>query len=110
MDVKLPLKLKIKYLNAIENNFSGKAVFHNENYSINIHGQSNGKIIKVPFSIIGVTDDEILVRVSGPSGVYVQDHLKFNGESKWIEIDSDTLFSEIASNQNKYDTMEIFVK
>ena len=51
MDVKLPLKLKIKYLNAIENNFSGKAVFHNENYSINIHGQSNGKIIKVPFYI-----------------------------------------------------------
>tara|TARA_B100000678_G_scaffold90926_1_gene75757 strand:+ start:1032 stop:1364 length:333 start_codon:yes stop_codon:yes gene_type:complete len=110
MDAKLPLKLKIKYLNAIEDSFSGKAVFHDENYSINIHGQSNGKIIKVPFSIIGVTDDEILVRVSGPSGVYVQDHLKFNGESKLIEIDSDTLFSEIASNQNKYDTMEIFVK
>ena len=110
MDVKLPLKLKIKYLNAIENSFSGKAVFHDENYSINIHGQSNGKIIKVPFSIIGVTDNEILVRVSGPSGVYVQDHLKFNGESKMIDIDSNIIFFEIASNQNKYDTMEIFVK
>ena len=110
MDVKLPLKLKIKYLNAIENNFSGKAMFHNENYSINIHGQSNGKIIKVPFPIIGVTDDEILVRVSGPSGVYVEDHIKFKGESKMIDIDSDTIFSEIANNQNKYDTMEIFVK
>ena len=110
MDAKLPLKLKIKYLNAIENSFSGKAVFHDENYSINIHGQTNGKIIKVPFSIIGVTDDEILVRVSGPSGVYVQDHLKFNGESKMIDIDSNTIFLEIASNQNKYDTMEIFVK
>ena len=110
MDAKLPLKLKIKYLNAIEDSFSGKAVFHDKNHTINIHGQSNGKIIKVPFSIIGVKDDEILVRVSGPSGVYVQDHLKFNGESKLIEIDSDTLFSEIASNQNKYDTMEIFVK
>ena len=110
MDVKLPLKLKIKYLNAIENSFSGKAVFHDENYSINIHGQSNGKVIKVPFSIIGVTDNEILVRVSGPSGVYVQDHLKFNGESKMIDIDSNIIFLEIATNQNKYDTMEIFVK
>ena len=59
---------------------------------------------------MGVTDNEILVRVSGPSGVYVEDHVKFKGESKWIEIDSDALFSEIANNQNKFDTMEIFVK
>ena len=59
---------------------------------------------------MGVSDNEILVRVSGPSGVYVEDHVKFKGESKWIVIDSDALFSEIANNQNKFDTMEIFVK
>ena len=40
----------------------------------------------------------------------MQDHVKFKGESKWIEIDSDTIFSEIENNQNKFDTMEIFVK
>ena len=110
MELKLPFKLKVKYLNANEGGFEGKAVFHEKEYSINIHAHTNEKTIKVPFPVMGVTDDEILVRVSGPSGVYVQDHVKFRGESKWIEIDSDTIFSEIENNQNKFDTMEIFVK
>ena len=110
MELKLPFKLRIKYLNANEGGFQGKAIFHDIEYAINIHAQANEKIIKVPFAVMGVTDNEILVRVSGPSGVYVEDHVKFKGESKWIEIDSDALFSEITNNQNKFDTMEIFVK
>ena len=110
MELKLPFKLRVKYLNANEGGFQGKAIFHDIEYTINIHGQANEKIIRVPFGVMGVTDSEILVRVSGPSGVYVEDHVKFKGESKWIEIDSDILFAEIANNQNKFDTMEIFVK
>ena len=110
MELKLPFKLRIKYLNANEGGYQGKAIFHDIEYTISIHAQANEKIIKVPFAVMGVTDNEILVRVSGPSGVYVEDHLKLNGESKLIEIDSDILFSEIANNQNKFDTMEIFVK
>ena len=110
MELKLPFKLRIKYLNANEGGFQGKAIFHDIEYSINIHAQANEKIIKVPFAVMGVTDNEILVRVSGPSGVYVEDHVKFKGESKWIEIDSDTLCSEIANKQDQFDTMEIFVK
>ena len=73
MELKLPFKLKVKYLNANEGGFEGKAVFHEKEYSINIHAHTNEKTIKVPFPVMGVTDDEILVRVSGPSGVYVQD-------------------------------------
>ena len=86
MELKLPFKLKVKFLNENEDSFQGKAIFHEKEYTINIHAQTNEKIIKVPFPVMGVTDDEILVRVSGPSGVYVQDHVKFKGESKWIEI------------------------
>ena len=110
MKLKLPFKLKIKYLNANEDSFQGKAVFHEKEHPIKIHAENNEKIIKVPFSVMGVTDDEILVRVSGPSGVYVQDHIKFKGQSKWVEIDSDIIFFEIANSQHKFDTMEIFVK
>ena len=110
VELKLPFKLKIKYLNANGDSFQGKAVFHEKEYPIKIHAENNEKIIKVPFSVMGVTDDEILVRVSGPSGVYVEDRIKFKGKSKWVEIDSDIIFFEIANSQHKFDTMEIFVK
>ena len=59
---------------------------------------------------MGVTENEILVRISGPSGVYVQDYIPLIGESEWIEIESDSIFYEVANNQGKFDTMEIFVK
>ena len=110
MRLKLPFKMKVKYLTKNKNNFEGKIVFHNEEYSINIHGQKNEKIIKVPFPVLGVTDDKILVRLSAASGVYVQDHLEFKGTTKQLEIDSELIFQEIVNNEIKFDTIEIFVK
>ena len=110
MEIKLPFKLKVKFLNVQDEHFKGKAVFHEKEHSIDIHAEIDRKIIKVPFTVIGVTEDEILVRVSGPSGVYVQDHVKFNGNSEVIEIGSDAVFYEITNNQEKFDTLEIFVK
>jgi len=110
VELKLPFKVKIKYLNEHENSFQGKVVFHEKEYSIIIRPQENEKIIKVSFPVMGVTDNQILVRVSGPSGVYVQDHVKFKGKGKFIEIFSDIIFYEIVNNQKKLDTLEIFVK
>ena len=110
MRLKLPFKMKVKYLTKNKNNFEGKTVFHNKEYSINIHGQKNEKIIKVPFPVLGVTDDKILVRLSAASGVYVQDHVKFKGTEKNLEIDSELIFQEILNNKIKFDTLEIFVK
>ena len=110
MKLKLPFKLTIKYLTRNKNSFEGKAIFHNEKYAIRIHAQKNEKIIKIPLQVMGVTDNEILVRLSAASGVYVQDHLKFKGTSKTLEIDSDLIFQEILNNEIKFDTMEIFVK
>ena len=102
--------MKVKYLTKNKNNFEGKAIFHDKEYCISIHAQKNEKIIKVPFPVLGVTDDEILVRLSAASGVYVQDHAKFKGTTKNLEIDSDLIFQEILNNEIKFDTMEIFVK
>ena len=110
MKLKLPFKLKVKYLTKNKNSFEGKAIFHNEEYAIRIHAQKNEKVIKVTFPVLGVTDNEILVRLSAASGVYVQDHLKFKGTAKKLEIDSDLIFQEILNNEIKFDTMEIFVK
>ena len=110
VELKLPFKLKIKYLNANGDSLQGKAVFHEKVYPIKIHAENNEKIIKLPFPVIGITDNEILARLSGPAGVYVQDHVKFKGQSKWIEIDSDIIFFDITNSQHKFDTMEIFVK
>ena len=110
MELKIPFKLRVKYLNLNEQHFEGKALFHGKEYQVNIHAEVNKKTIKVPFPVMGVTDDEILVRVSGPSGVYAQDYIQFNGESEWIEMKSDAIFYEVVNNQDKFDTIEIFVK
>ena len=110
MELKIPFKLRVKYLNLNEDHFEGKAIFHEKEYKINIHAELGQKKIKVPFPVMGVTENEILVRISGPSGVYVQDYIPLIGESEWIEIESDSIFYEVANNQGKFDTMEIFVK
>ena len=111
MQLKLPFKLKILYLTENENTFQGKAVFHEKDYSISVNSNKEEKTIRVPFSVMGVTENKILVRFSGPSGVYVEDYLKFKGKSEGIEIESDIISDEISNNQDKLlDTLEIFVK
>ncbi len=110
MELKIPFKLRVKYLNLNVDHFEGKATFHEKEYQVNIHAEVDKKTIKVPFPVMGVTEEDILVRVSGPSGVYVQDYIQFNGQSKLIEIESDAILYEIANNQGKFDTIEIFVR
>ena len=110
MELKVPFKLRVKYLNLNKDHFEGKAMFHEKEYNIDIHAEVDKRKIKVPYPVMGVTDEEILVRISGPSGVYVQDHVQFNGQSEWIEIESDSIFYEVSNNQGKFDTMEIFVR
>ena len=51
VELKLPFKLKIKYLNANGDSLQGKAVFHEKVYPIKIHAENNEKIIKDRFEI-----------------------------------------------------------
>ena len=110
MELKIPFKLRVKFLILKDNHFEGKTIFHEKEYKVDIHAEVDKKKIKVPFPVMGVTDEEILVRISGPSGVYVQDYIPLSGKSEWIEIESDAIFYEVANNQGKFDTIEIFVK
>ena len=110
MELKVPFKVKVNYILNHEDHFEGKAIFHEKEYSLKIEAETEEKIIKIPFSTMGVTDDKILVRVSGPSGVYVQDHIEIKGKSELIEIKSNSIFYEISNNHEKFDTLEIFVK
>ena len=110
MELKLPFKIKIEYLLSYDEHFEGKAEFHKKQYKIDIRAQHEKKFIKIPFSVIGITDKEMLVRISGQSGVYVEDHVTIKEQSEMIEIKSDSIYSEIANDQEKYDTLEIFVK
>ena len=110
METKIPFKVKLNYLLNHEDRFEGKAEFHEKEYSIQIQPQKENGIIRIPFTTMGVTDNNILVRVSGPSGIYVQDYIKLKGESDSIEINSYYMFYEITNNHEKFDTLEIFVK
>ena len=110
MELKIPFKLRVKYLSLNDDHLEGKTLFHEKEYQIKIHAEVHKKTIKVPFSVMGVTDEDILVRVSGPLGVYVQDYIQFNGQSEFIEIESNAIFYGVVNNQGKFDTVEIFVK
>ena len=110
MKLKLPLKLRLKYLNRNKDHFEGKVIFHEKEFAIDIHATTNTGTIKVPFQVIGVTDEDILVRVSGPSGVYAEEYMQFNKQSKKVKIESYCIFDEVSNNQEKFDTLEIFVR
>ncbi len=105
----LPLKIRMKILDSQEKQLFGKVKFHDNNFDLKIIENSEN-IIKVPFRVMGVTGDKILVRVSGASGVYAEDHVIFQGKSEIVELSSSIIFSEIKNFENKFDTIEIFLK
>ena len=67
MELKIPFKLRVKYLNLNDDHFEGKAIFHENEYKINIHAEIDKKRIKVPFPVMGVTENEICLLYTSPS-------------------------------------------
>ena len=49
----------------------------------------------------------MIVRITGPNELFVEDYIPFFGESEWLEIDSDEITYFLADNQDKLDTIEI---
>ena len=39
MELKIPFKLRVKYLNLNKDHFEGKATFHENEYKVNIHAE-----------------------------------------------------------------------
>ena len=102
----MKLDFKIKFLNIYESYFKGKVDFRGDEYTINIQSERRGKVVKVPFHV-NTEKSRLLVRLSGPNDVVIEDMLEFHGESEWVEIDSDIITFFVADHQDQFDTLEI---
>ncbi|MGI0082341.1 MAG: hypothetical protein ACREAG_03430 [Nitrosopumilaceae archaeon] len=102
----MPLAIKINYLNIYESYFKGEGEFGGKRYTIHIQNERRGKVVRFPFE--HPRKEKVLVRVSGPGDVYVEDFLPYKGESDWIELDSDIITFYIADHQDQFDYLEIY--
>ena len=51
--------------------------------------------------------EKVIVRMTGPENLFVEDYLPYKGESEWLEIDSDEITYFLADHQDQLDTIEI---
>jgi hypothetical protein len=104
--LKKTLTIKIKRLDMFPNHFFGTAEINNEEYKINIQGQSmlRNKLIKLP---IEFRDEKALLHLSGINGTFFEDIVNYKGKSEWIEIDSDGVLYYLADNQDKINTIDV---
>ena len=100
------LSFKINKLDIFQSYFFGELEFRSDEYKVNIQNQRRGKVLKLPFEI-NPKNEKVLVRVTGPRNLVVEDYLPFKGESEWVEIDSDEITYFLADHQDQCDTIEI---
>ncbi len=100
------LIFKINKIDIFQSYFFGKVKFRNDEYKVNIQNQKRGKVLKLPFEH-NPKKEKMVVRITGPEDLFVEDYLPFCGESEWLEIDSDEITYFLADNQDKLDTIEI---
>ena len=100
------LDFKITRLDIFQSYFFGEVEFRGDPYKVNIQNQRRGKVLRLPFEI-SPRRENILVRVSGPGGLFVEDWLQYRGESEWLELDSDDITYYIADHQDMMDTIEV---
>ena len=108
--VKLPFKMKILCIDFHKTQFDGEIEFHEKKFPLRIYPIVDKQTIKIPFDVIGVQNQNALVRVSGINGIYAEDHLTLEGKSSSLEIRSVSIFDEISNRYNMLDTIEIFFK
>ena len=97
------LNFKIKYLNINQSYFNGKIELKEEEYNINIQNERRRKILKLPVKP-KIQKERMLVRLTWPGDIFIEDYQPYKGESEWIEIDSDEITYYVADNQ---DTLQI---
>ena len=105
----MALSFKIKQLNIYESYFKGIVDFNGQEYTINIQDERRGKVLKLPFSL-NAKKERILVRLSGPENIFVEDYLPYKGESEWVEIDSDQITFFLADHQDQFDMLEVITE
>ena len=100
------LNFKIKFLNINQSYFNGKVELDGKEYTINIQNERRGKVLRLPVNP-RTEKEKMLVRLTGPENIFIEDYLPYKGQSEWVEIDSDEITYYIADNQDKFDTLEI---
>ena len=100
------LDFKITELNINQSYFFGKVEFRSDEYKVNIQNERRGKVLRLPFQI-KTKSEKIIVRMTGPDGLFVEDYLPYKGESEWLEIDSNEIAFYLADHQDQLDTIEI---
>ena len=105
----MALCFKIKQLNIHESYFKGIVNFDDQEYTINIQDQRRDKVLKLPFSP-NTKKERVLVRLSGPENIFVEDYLPYKGKSEWVEIDSDQITFFLADHQDQFDMLEVIAE
>ena len=54
-----------------------------------------------------IKKEQFIVRFTGPNDLFVEDFLPYQGDSEWLEIDSDAITYFLADHQDQLDTIEI---
>jgi len=103
------LSFRIIKLDIFQSYFFGETEFRNDRYKVNIQNQRRGKVLKLPFEIKS-KKEKVIVRLTGPKDVFVEDYLTYQGESEWLEIDSDEITYFLADHQDQCDTIEIVIE
>lgn len=100
------LHFRIVKLDIFQSYFFGRVEFRGDPYKINIQGQRRGKVLRLPFGITP-KKNRVIVRLSGPDDIFVEDYLPYMGESEWVEIDSDEITYFVADHQDRFDSVEV---
>ena len=100
------INFKITNLDIRQSYFFGKVEKNDEEFKINIQNERRGKVLRLPFGIIP-KKERLVVRLTGPGDIFIEDYLPYQGESEWVEIDSDEITYFVADNQDRFDTLEI---
>ena len=100
------INFRIINLDIRQSYFFGKVEKDAEEYKINIQNERRGKVLRLPFGVIP-KKEKLIVRLTGPGDIFVEDYLPYQGESEWVEIDSDEITYFVADNQDRFDTLEV---
>lgn len=105
--LKKTLSIRIKRLDMFPNHFFGIVEINNIEYKINIQGQSvfRKQLIKLP---IKIHDEKALLRLTGIGGRLFEDLVNYEGESEWVEIDSNGILYYLADNQDKINHIDVY--
>lgn len=103
------LSFKITKLDIFQSYFFGEVEFRSDKFKVNIQNQRRGKVLKLPFEL-KTKNEKVIVRMTGPGDLFIEDYIPYKGESEWLEIDSDEITYYIADHQDKLDTIEIMIE